>query len=121
MSSIRHWIAERARILAVVGLHQNTFKPHTGTKTSVLFIQIWNEESNSPTYNPKRGNYPIFLATSLKPGKDSSGEYIYRIGPDNAPLLDSHGHMIVEHDLDDIADGFLSWAKRNELPFCKDT
>ena len=25
-------------ILAVVGLHVNTFKPHTGTKTSVLFL-----------------------------------------------------------------------------------
>ena len=34
---IRDFIAERCRILAVVGLHGNTFKPHTGTKTSVLF------------------------------------------------------------------------------------
>ena len=32
---IREFIAERGRILAVVGLHGNTFKPHTGTKTSV--------------------------------------------------------------------------------------
>ncbi|MCY3955947.1 MAG: N-6 DNA methylase [Nitrospira sp.] len=31
---IREFIAERGRILAVVGLHGNTFKPHTGTKTS---------------------------------------------------------------------------------------
>ena len=42
---IRDFIAERARILAVVGLHTNTFKPHTGTKTSVLFVQKWNDES----------------------------------------------------------------------------
>ena len=35
---IREFIAERARILAVVGLHGNTFKPHTGTqhKCSIL-------------------------------------------------------------------------------------
>jgi type I restriction enzyme M protein len=32
---IRDFIAEHARILAVVGLHGNTFKPHTGTKTSI--------------------------------------------------------------------------------------
>ena len=38
---IRDYIAERCRILAVVGLHGNTFKPHTGTKTSVLFVQKW--------------------------------------------------------------------------------
>ncbi|OGH06237.1 MAG: hypothetical protein A2W22_05550 [Candidatus Levybacteria bacterium RBG_16_35_11] len=41
---IRKFIMERARILAVVGLHGNTFKPHTGTKTSVLFLQRYTEE-----------------------------------------------------------------------------
>ena len=32
---IRRYIMKRARLLAVVGLHGNSFKPHTGTKTSV--------------------------------------------------------------------------------------
>ncbi len=41
---IRRWLFEEARILAVVGLHGNTFKPHTGTKTSVLFLQKYTEE-----------------------------------------------------------------------------
>jgi len=41
---IRREIMRRARILAVVGLHVNTFKPHTGTKTSVLFLQKWSED-----------------------------------------------------------------------------
>ena len=40
---IRRWLFEEARILAVVGLHVNTFKPHTGTKTSVLFLQKYTE------------------------------------------------------------------------------
>ena len=35
---IRKFIMERARILAVVGLHGNTFKPHTGTKTKCSFF-----------------------------------------------------------------------------------
>ena len=117
---IRRWIAERTRILAVVGLHQNTFKPHTGTKTSVLFVQTWDEDRKSPTYNPKVQDYEVFLATSLKPGKDTSGEYICRLGPDNAPLLDEHGHMIVEHDLDDIADAFIEWCQKQKLSFCEE-
>ena len=41
---IRDHIAEKCRILAVVGLYGNTFKPHTGTKTSVLFVQKWNDD-----------------------------------------------------------------------------
>ena len=39
LSFVREWILKKARLLAVVGLHPNTFKPHTGTKTSVLFVQ----------------------------------------------------------------------------------
>jgi len=43
---IRRFAIDNARILAVVGLHGNTFKPHTGTKTSVLFLQKYtNKES----------------------------------------------------------------------------
>ena len=45
LSFIREWILKKARLLAVVGLHPNTFKPHTGTKTSVLFFQKYTEEA----------------------------------------------------------------------------
>ncbi|MGB4781625.1 N-6 DNA methylase [Candidatus Methylomirabilis sp.] len=39
LAYIREWILRHARVLAVAGLHPNTFKPHTGTKTSTLFLQ----------------------------------------------------------------------------------
>ena len=44
LAFIREWILRKARLLAVVGLHGNSFKPHTGTKTSVLVIQKYTEE-----------------------------------------------------------------------------
>jgi type I restriction enzyme M protein len=69
---IRDYIAEHCRILAVVGLHGNTFKPHTGTKTSVLFVQKWDDE-----LCPKTEDYNIFFATQQIPGKNNSGEPIY--------------------------------------------
>lgn len=71
MEYIRNWLFEKARILAVIGLHGNTFKPHTGTKTSVLFLQKW-DENEAPLKD-----YPIFMAVSKKGGKDNSGEYIW--------------------------------------------
>lgn len=82
---IRDYIASRCRILAVVGLHGNVFKPHTGTKTSVLFVQKWTDENcGFPNICPKpqpdeRGNidYPIFFATMQEPSKDNSGDKIY--------------------------------------------
>ncbi len=127
--NIRDFIAERCRILGVVGLHGNVFKPHTGTKTSVLFVQKWDDK-----LCPKLEDYPIFFATMQEKSKDNSGDKIYLrkkdfpdkfvIKPEKADpvqgelelkesvvhyvstpkdldefVLDSHNHLIVKHDL----------------------
>jgi len=151
--NIRDFIAERCRILAVVGLHGNVFKPHTGTKTSVLFVQKWDAK-----LCPKVDDYPIFFATMQEPSKDNSGEKIFvkkkdfpatasRLAttgqgdeleaaeavdhydklPQNTEeyLLDTHGHLIVKHDLfnhdgiteDGISEAFLEFAKKEKLSF----
>ena len=94
---IRDFIAERACILAIVGLHGNTFKPHTGTKTSVLFVQKWNDDPNKGSLCPKVEDYPIFFATSEKGGKDNSGDYVYLENSNEQYKLDENGHFIVDH------------------------
>lgn len=123
---IREYIAQKARILAVVGLDVNTFKPHTGTKTSVIFLQKWNDDdSNKRYYCPKVEDYPIFFAVSEKSGKDNSGEYIYATDKNGHLILDKHGHFVLEHDLhnhdgdlpDGIAEAFIDFAKSEKLSF----
>lgn len=120
---IREYISNRARILAVVGLDNNTFKPHTGTKTSVLFLQKWDDR-----ICPKQEDYPIFFGVSEKSGKDNSGEYAYMKNGDGKLKLDRYGHFVVNHDLhnhggelpDGIAEAFISWAKEEKLSFWAD-
>ena len=122
---IRDFIAERARILAVVGLDTNTFKPHTGTKTSVLFLQKWNDDPDQGPLCPKVEDYPIFFAVSEKSGKDNSGDYVFLQNENGQYKLDENGHLIVEHDLhnhnrelpDGIAEVFIDWAKNEDLSF----
>ena len=117
---IREYIAERCRILAVVGLHGDTFKPHTGTKTSVLFVQKWDD-----TLCPRKDDYNIFFATQQKQGKDNSGDKIYIKQFDGTNALDGHGHLVVEQDLynhdgitgDGIAEAFAEFAKKEGLSF----
>lgn len=269
---IRKFIMEKARILAVVGLHGNTFKPHTGTKTSVLFLQKYTEkelkkinaiqskyenqwqrfleeiktiakqkeiaeeklpeelagflnsffgtyeeteeaevadvekESNeqvkaSETFedlqesidtlkeeietlqkevtlairekkkeltkklkafqkslaekeytislktvsgrlnillnsekdleafhkfwllskSAKELSYPIFMATSQKSGKDNSGEYVYKKGENGELMLDEHGHLIVNHDLDFIGEKFVEFARKQGFDFWRES
>jgi type I restriction enzyme M protein len=156
---IRDYLAEHCRILAVVGLHGNVFKPHTGTKTSVLFVQKWNDDAAAGPLCPRRDDYPIFFATMREPSKDTSGDKIfvkrkdvagwaraaekppanlaaeavdrYDASPQDldAFALDTHGHLVVKHDLfshelqdgqrtpDGIAEAFIEFAKKEGLSF----
>jgi type I restriction enzyme M protein len=124
---IREFIAERCRILSVVGLHGNVFRPHTPTKTSVLLVQKWNDNPALGPLCPRVEDYPIFFATMQEPSKDNSGDKIYlkvkdiqKINSESVnefmvkdpiphydvqPInndeyfQDEHGHLIVKHDL----------------------
>lgn len=117
MEYIREWLLEKARILAVVGLHVNTFKPHTGTKTSLLFLQKWNDNPDLGPLCQYQKDYPIFMATSKKPGKDNSGNYVYKKDKKGNYILDKKGRRILDHDLDEIADKFLEFAKKEGFSF----
>ncbi|MFA6397490.1 MAG: N-6 DNA methylase [Candidatus Paceibacterota bacterium] len=108
---VRRFLFDKARILSVVGLHGNTFKPHTGVKTSVLFLQKW-EENEKPLED-----YPIFMAVSKKGGKDNSGDYIYRKDKDGNVMYDLKGKKIIDHDLDDIAEEFVKFISKEKIKF----
>ena len=122
---VRDLIAERCRILAVVGLHPNTFKPHTGTKTSVLFVQKWNDDAAAGPLCPKVDDYPIFFATQQLASKDTRGDKIYVSDDKGLPIRDPHGHYVVQHDLfnhegmtqDGIAEAFEQFAQKERLGF----
>jgi len=116
---IRTWIMQKARTLAVVGLHGNTFKPFTGTKTSVLFLQKYPQDQE-----PLQ-DYPIFQAVNENLVKDNSGEYRFKKAPDGSYLeeevKDNYGNIhrkrILDHDLDEIADSFIDFARQQHFAF----
>lgn len=109
---IRDFILTHGRLLAVVSLDINTFRPHTGTKTSILFVQKWDNEKC-----PKVDDYPIFFATSDKTGKDSSGNYIFKKDDADEVVLDKHGHPVIDHDLESISKEFEKFAKKHKFSF----
>ena len=122
---LREFIMKRCRILAVVGLHPNTFKPHTGTKTSVLLVQKWNDNASAGPLCPKVADYDIFFATQQVESVDNSGRKVYRKNPDRTFMRDIHGHFVVAHDLfnhdgltgDGIAEAFEEFARKEGLNF----
>ena len=117
---VRNIISEQCRIIAIIGLHEHTFKPHTAPKTSIIFAQKWDDE-----LCPKTSNYPIFMAFSKNCGKNSSGDYIFLKDDQGNYKLDRNNHLIINHDLhshdgeleDGIAEKFKIWAQDKGLSF----
>ncbi|MGC8757991.1 MAG: N-6 DNA methylase, partial [Caldisericaceae bacterium] len=117
---IREFIMRKARILAVVGLHGNSFKPHTGTKTSLLFLRKWKEEELDKGKNPKLKDYPIFFAVSKIPMKDNSGDYVFVRDENGNMVFDEEGNPVFQTDLFDIAEAFINWGKEQARKGDKD-
>ncbi len=114
---IREYIMKKARLLAVIGLHRNSFKPHTGTKTSVMFLQKWTKDELDKNGSPKIENYPIFFATSKKSFKDNSGDYVFEKNEEGEIIKDEFGNPKYETDLGEIAEAFVKWGKGEKLNF----
>lgn len=116
---VRKHIMQKARILAVVGLHGNSFKPHTGTKTSIIFLQKWTEEELDKNGNPKVADYPIFFATQKQSFKNNSGDYIFEKDKEGQIVKDENDNPKYLSDLDEIAEAFVAWGKEQSLSFLK--
>lgn len=120
---LREYIMEHCRILAVVALDPNTFKPHTGISTCVMFLQKWNDEANDH-YCPRRDDYEIFFAIQKAQSVNNRGMKVY-VKSSGTYVRDSHGHLIVNHDLfnhdnltqDGVAEEFTRWAHQQGLSF----
>lgn len=121
MEYVRNFLLDKARILAVVGLHGNTFRPHAGVKTSVLFLKKWDKDDLPAGASAKAGeipkDYPIFMAVSKKGGKDNSGDYIYKKDASGNYIHDAKGRRVLDHDLDEVASEFLKFAGEKKIIF----
>lgn len=90
LAYIREWLFTKARIIGVIGLDANTFKPHTNVKTSLLFLQKWKKKALL--------DYPVFMAVSQKSSKNLSGN-------------------LVAHDLGEITKKFREFIYKEKLNF----
>ena len=115
---IREYILDKARILWVVWLHGNSFKPHTWTKTSIFFLKKWESEEQRQKY--QNDDYEIFMWVNKVSIKDNSWNYIFLKDENGWDLLATEDNfpykkweLIYKTDLLDIADTFIAWWKEN--------
>ena len=87
---LRKWLLKQAKITAIVDLPREAFQPHTGTKTSLIFLE--------KVKNPEE-DYPIFMAVSEAVGHDRRGNPIYRKDDSGKLVLDDDNNPIIWNDL----------------------
>lgn len=97
--AIRKTICQKAQILAVVNLHEDTFEPFCGSKASVIFLR---KQSHILS------DYRIFMAISNKVGQTSRGEAIFKKDSDGSPVI-KNGQHILDEDLSEIADSYQAF------------
>ena len=115
--ALREWLMTKGNIIGVIGLHENTFKPFTGTKTSVIFFKkSINEKISNDDHN-------IFMAVSEKSGKDNSGNYVFLkdkngdfVNRDGNPLKDGE-KSVLDEDLHLIVKEFDNFKDEEGFKF----
>lgn len=97
---LRFYIKQRAKILAVVNLPQETFIPYgTGVKTSLLFLE--KDSQNIAT------GYPLFFSKITKLGYqgNKNATPIYK-KDEHGNLLAENGKMIIDEDFSVVVNDY---------------
>lgn len=99
--AVRKTVCKRAKILAVINLHEDTFEPFCGSKASVIFLQ---KKALVPN------DYRIFMAISNKVGQTSRGEAIFKKDAEGNPVI-KNGRHVLDEDLSQIAEAYQQFRE----------
>lgn len=99
---LRNWIFRRARVLAVIALGRNTFRPHTHQKASVLVLQRFRKGSSEDH------EQDIFFGISENDGKNAKGQLLKKAN------IEGTSWEVVEHDLSEIVEEFEKFESQKE-------
>lgn len=100
---VRTLILRETILLAVVNCHDDTFKPHTGTKAAFLIL----EKKEYP--GAHEDDYPIFMAISQAIGHNGVGDPIYKTNA-TGDLILIEGEPVLDQDSEEI---YEAWERLN--------
>lgn len=110
---LRIFIKQKARVLAVVNLPQETFIPYgTGVKTSILFL-----EKNINSEKTNNINKRIFFGRITKLGYqgNKNGNPIYQKDEFGNLRKDENKELILEEDFSKIIQDYKTFQETNEI------
>ncbi len=91
---LRQLIVARYRLRGVVLCHRDTFQPHTGVRTCLVFVSA--PPAGGRAGGREQAPQPIFMAISRRIGQDSEGRPLHRANADGSAGAEA------DHDLGEI-------------------
>lgn len=102
----RKWLLSKVQITAIVDLPREAFQPHTGTKTSLIFLKKVKKIPDS---------YPIFMAVSEAVGHDRRGNPLYKKDASGMNQVDENGAAVIWNDLPIILKYWKEYATTGSI------
>lgn len=102
----RKWLLKRVQITAIIDLPREAFQPHTGTKTSLVFLKKVKQIPE---------DYPIFMAVSEAVGHDRRGLPLYKKDESGRDLINGNNEKIIWNDLPDILAKYREYEKTGSV------
>ena len=102
----RKWLLSKVQITAIVDLPREAFQPHTGTKTSLIFLKKVKRIPDS---------YPIFMAVSEAVGHDRRGNPLYKKDASGMNQVDENGAAVIWNDLPIILKYWKEYATTGSI------
>lgn len=107
---LRYYIKQKAKLLAIVNLPQETFIPFgTGVKTSLMFLQ--KETANT------QKQYPIFFGRVTKLGYqgNKNGLPIYKKDKFGINIKDENKNLILDEDFTNVVADYKQYQQTNSV------
>lgn len=107
---LRYYIKQKAKIMAIVNLPQETFIPYgTGVKTSLLFVE---KDSKN-----KERQYPIFFGKVTKLGYqgNKNGTPLYQKDKNGQIVKGKNGYPILDEDFTSIIEAYKAFQKGEKI------
>lgn len=102
----RKWLLRKVQITAIVDLPREAFQPHTGTKTSLVFLKKVKAIPD---------DYPIFMAVSEAVGHDRRGNPLYKKDASGMNLLDDNKNPVIWNDLPEILKQWRNYSMTKSI------
>ena len=114
---IREWLIRNHRIVASLDLHADTFQPHNGTQTSVLFLKKKSQvEKDAEEKSGKMASYNIFMAMVERVGHDKRGNPLFKRDKEGNEILvtgsDGRNVKVPDDQTLDVPEIFAEWMKK---------